>query len=201
MAFEVAQAAVGTALLAWAAVEDARTRTIPRLAGLGMLLLGLIALAQWKSGMGIERAAYAVYFLTAIWSTRGGAWRYVLVAASTVMLYLFGENGAPLVVGVLFVCALFWMKWFGGGDAQLAMGLVGIGHDWLVLALLFGLTIAVGMALTIARQGGVVKAGARMLWVARHMHEPPDEQAIHTPWAVVAAVAGVAYLWTQAWMA
>jgi len=190
--WEVAVAVVGTALLVWAAVEDVRRRKIPIVAGLGMLVLALIVL--------IEENAYiwAVYFLVAIWSTRGGLWRYVLLAASVAMLWVYMWEAAPLVLGVLFVSTLFWMKWFGGGDAQLAIGLIGIGHDWLVLGLLFGLTILVGVVLTMRRQGGVAKGVRRLAWVGRHLGDEPDAEALHTPWGVVAAVAGVAYLWIWA---
>ena len=191
MTFNIGVAVLGTALLAWAAAADARTRKVPMLAGLGMLGLGLAVLLR-------EGWIGAVYYLVAIWCTRGGIWRFVLGAASVVMLLLHSWETAPLVLGVLFVSTLFWMKWFGGGDAQLAIGLIGIGHDWVVLGLLFGLTILVGVALMIIRQGGVVQGAKRMAWVARHLGEDADAQAIRTPWAIVAAVAGVSYLWLWA---
>jgi len=192
MTFRVAIAVAGTALLAWAALTDARTRKIPVAAGLGVLGVGLAVLVweRWYLG--------ALYYLIAIWSTRGGVWRYVVGAASLVMLWTNGWEAVPFVIGVLFVALLFWMKWFGGGDAQLAVGLIGIGHDWVVLGVLFGLTILVGLVLTVVRQGGVGEAARRMVWVARHMSEPADEQAIHTPWAIVAAIAGASYLWMWA---
>jgi len=192
MTFNFGAAMLGTGLLAWAALADARTRKVPVAAGLGMLGLGLVVLVRegWVFG--------AAYYLLAIWCTRGGAWRYVLIAASGVMLWLYPWEAAPFVLGVLFVSTLFWMKWFGGGDAQLAIGLIGIGHDWVVLGLLFGLTILASFALTIVRQGGVVQGAKRMAWVARHLGEDADAQAIRTPWAIVAAVAGVSYLWLWA---
>ena len=191
MTFNIGVAVLGTALLAWAAAADARTREVPMLAGLGMLGLGLVVLLR-------EGWIGAAYYLVAIWCTRGGIWRFVLGAASVVMLLLYTWEAAPLVLGVLFVSTLFWMKWFGGGDAQLAIGLIGIGRNWLVLGLLFGLTILVGVALMIIRQGGVVQGAKRMAWVARHLGEEADAQAIRTPWAVVAAVVGVSYLWLWA---
>jgi len=191
MTFNIGVAVLGTALLAWAVAADARTRKVPMLAGLGMLGLGLAVLLR-------EGWIGAAYYLVAIWCTRGGIWRFVLGAASVVMLLLYTWEAAPFVLGVLFVSTLFWMKWFGGGDAQLAIGLIGIGHDWVVLGLLFGLTILVGVALMIIRQGGVVQGAKRMAWVARHLGEEADAQAIRTPWAVVAAVAGVSYLWLWA---
>jgi hypothetical protein len=157
-----------------------------------MLLLGLVVLVVESLYI------WAAYFLVAIWSTRGGMWRYVLFAASLVVVWLYGWEALPMVCGVLFVATLFWMKWFGGGDAQLAMGLVGIGHDWPVIGMVFGLTIAAGIARTVIRRGGVVRGARRLVWVAGHLGDPPDEEAIRTPWAIVAAIAGVSYLWLWA---
>ena len=154
-----------------------------------MLGLGLVSLVRESWSIG------ALYYLLAIWCTRGGIWWFVLGAASVGMLGLYMWEAVPFVLGVAFVSTLFWMKWFGGGDAQLAIGLIGVGHDWVMLTLLFGLTILLGVFLTVVRQGGVVQGAKRMAWVARHLGGEADEQAIRTPWAVVAAIAGVSYLW------
>lgn len=194
MTFEIAVAGVGTTLLVWAALEDAQRKKIPMVAGFGMLLLGLAVLVQ------VSLYVWALYYIVAIWSTRGGVWRYVLIAASLVMFWLYAWEALPIVCGVLFVATLFWMKWFGGGDAQLATGLIGVGHDWMVLGLVFGLTILAGVVLTVIRRGGLAEGGKRLVWVAGHLGDAPDEEAIRTPWAVVAAIAGVSYLWLWALM-
>jgi hypothetical protein len=189
---QAAVAVVGSALLVWGAVSDAKWRKIPVVAGFGMLGLGLIVLVA--EGLYI----WAAYYLVAIWSTRGGIWRYVLAGASLVMVVVAGWEAVPLVVGVLLVATLFWMKWFGGGDSQLAVGLMGIGHDWLVVGVLFGVTILAAIVLSVRRGGGVVPAARRLVWVARNLNRPPDEDAIRTPWGIIAAVAGVGYLWLWA---
>ena len=194
MIFNIIIAALGTALLVWAAIVDSRTRKIPVAAGFGMLGLGLAVLV--RDGGAIP--FWAMYYLLAIWCTRGGVWQPVLVVASIGMLWAFEWEAAPLVLGNTFVSLLFWRKWFGGGDSQLAFGLIGIGHDWLVLALLFGLTIVLGVGLTIIRQGGVQQGVKRLVSVARRLGEEPDSEAIRTPWGIVAAVAGVSYLWLWA---
>jgi hypothetical protein len=192
MIFNIVIAALGTALLVWAAIVDSRTRKIPVAAGFGMLGLGLAVLV--KEGWYI----WAAYYILAIWCTRGGVWQAVLVVASIGILWAFEWEAAPLVLGITFVSLLFWRKWFGGGDSQLAFGLIGIGHDWLVLALLFGLTIVLGVGLTIIRKGGVQQGVKRLVSVARRLGEEPDSEAIRTPWGIVAAVAGVSYLWLWA---
>lgn len=159
-----------------------------------MLGLGLAALI--KEGWWIP--FFAVYYLLAIWCTRGGVWQYVLLIASAGMLWAFGWEAAPLVVGILFVSFSFWNGWFGGGDSQLAFGLIGIGHDWYVLVLLFGMTILLGVILTMVQRGGVKQGAQRLLSVAKRLGEEPDSEAIRTPWGIVAAIAGVSYLWIWA---
>jgi hypothetical protein len=189
--FEIFIAGLGSVLLLWAAVTDYRTRKIPVVAGFGMLGLGLAVLI-------IERELipfFALYYLLAIWCTRGGAWQYVLLAASAGMVGAFGWDAGPLVGGVLFVSYAFWNGWFGGGDSQLAFGLIGIGHDWFILGMLFGLTILLGVFLTIKKQGGVKQGMQRLLSVARRLGEEPDDDAIRTSWGIVAAIAGLSYLW------
>ncbi|MEW6567696.1 MAG: hypothetical protein AB1449_05930 [Chloroflexota bacterium] len=192
MIFEIAVAVLGSAALAWAAAADVKTRKIPAPAGFGMLGLGLLVLLVEKWYVG------AAYFVVTIWCTRGKGWQYLLLVGSAVMLWAYQWQSAPLVVGVLLVAMIFWMKWFGGGDAQLAMGLVGVGHDWLVLGLVFGLTILVGIAMTVARRGSVTEGARRLVWVARNLSAEPDGDALRTPWAVIAAGAGVVYLWLWA---
>jgi Flp pilus assembly protein protease CpaA len=190
--FEFMIAVLGTGLLIWAAVVDLRDRKIPMAAGFGLLLLGLVVL--------IVESLYlwAAYFVLAVWCTRGGIWRYVLFGASLLMIFQYTSEALPLIVGVLLVSILFWMKWFGGGDAQIATGLIGIGHDWIVLGMVFGLTIVTGIILTMVKRGGVVEGTKRLVWVAGHLGDTPDGEAIRTPWGVVAAVAGVSYLWLWA---
>jgi hypothetical protein len=156
MRYELIIAALGTGLLVWAAVQDVRRRTIPVLAGFGMLLLGLVVLIAQS------RYLLAGYFVVAIWCTRGGVWRIVLAAALIVVLWLGGRDAVPLVLGTVFVAILFWRMWFGRGDAEVALGLMGVGHDWLVVGLVFGLTILTGIVLTVAGGCAVVSELAGM---------------------------------------
>ena len=194
MIFNIIIAALGTALLVWAAIVDSRTRKIPVAAGFGMLGLGLAVLVRDDGVIPF----WAMYYLLAIWCTRGGVWQIVLVVASIGMLWAFEWEAAPLVLGITFVSLLFWRNWFGGGDSQLAFGMIGIGHDWLVLALLFGLTIVFGVGLTIIHRGGIQQGVQRLASVVRRLGESPDSEAIRTPWGIVAAIAGVSYLWLWA---
>ena len=80
----------------------------------------------------------------------------------------------------------------------MAFGLIGIGHDWFILTMLFGLTILAGVILAIRKQGGVEQGVRRLISVARRLGEPPDDEAIRTPWGIIAAIGGVSYLWLWA---
>jgi len=179
-------AVLTSAALVWAAIRDIQTRFIPRIAGFGVLAIGLgylILNALW-----LESA----FFLAAIWGSRGGVWGipFLLLA---VLLLASDQGSLPYVLGILYVLAIFDLGWFGGGDAQLAFGLVAIGRDWWILAYLFGATILLGLAVILQRHG-LGDGLERFWWVLRNMNSP-DKEAIKFPWAVLASAGGLAYIW------
>jgi hypothetical protein len=172
--------------LVWAAVRDIQTSFIPRIAGFGVLAIGLGYLVL--NSLWLE----SVFFLVAIWGSRGGVWRIpVLVLA--VLLLANDLASLPYVLGILYVQAIFDLGWFGGGDAQLAFGLIALGRDWWILAYLFGGTILLGLML-VFREHGLSGGLGRLRWVLRNM-SAPDEDAIKVPWAVLASTGGLAYIW------
>jgi hypothetical protein len=177
-----------TVLLIWAARFDYMTRKIPRGAGFGILAIGLFVLL-WNQ-LWIE----ALYYVLAIWCTSGGIWILVLILTSLATIFVRGESSIPLVLGIVLVSVFFWMHWFGGGDAQLAIGLIGIGHDWAILAILAGATIFF-MILLVFRRYGIMGGLKRLQHVFLNLGAKPDAYAIHTPWAVIALIAGILYLW------
>jgi hypothetical protein len=181
-------ASFATVLLLWAARVDYRIGKIPRGAGFGILAIGLFVLL-WNQ-MWVE----AVFYVVAIWCTSGGIWSLVLILASIMTMSIQGESSLPLVVGIVFVSLFFWMRWFGGGDAQLAIGLLGIGHDWMILVLLVGCTI-ISMGVLVFRRHGLLNGLRRLRYVFQNLGSKPDADAIHTPWAVIALIAGILYLW------
>jgi len=177
---------LATAALVWAAVRDVRSNLIPHIAGLGVLAIGLGYLLL--NSLWLESA----FYLSAIWGSRGGMWRLPILMLA-VLLLAKGLESIPFVIGVLYVLAIFEMGWFGGGDSQLAFGLVAIGRDWWILAYLFGGTILVGlfvMFLTRGFRGGI----KRFYWVMRHLNSP-DSEAIRFPWAILASLSGLTYFW------
>jgi len=179
-------AVLTSAALVWAAVRDVQTRFIPRIAGYGVLAIGLGYLLL--NELWLESA----FFLAAIWGSRGGVWR-VPILVLAVLLSSNDLGSLPFVVGILYVLAIFDLGWFGGGDAQLAFGLVALGRDWWILVYLFGGTILLGFAVMF-RGRGLGGGLRRFRWVLRHLNAPDDE-AIKFPWAVLASAGGLAYIW------
>jgi hypothetical protein len=177
---------LATGALVWAAVRDIRSNLIPHIAGLGVLAIGLGYLLL--NGLWLEGA----FYLSAIWGSRGGVWRLPVLMLA-VLLLAQGLESIPFVIGVLYVLTIFEMGWFGGGDSQLAFGLVAIGRDCWILVYIFGGTILFGLAAMFLR-GGLGGGLERFRWVLRNWNSPDDE-AIKFPWAVMASVGGLAYIW------
>jgi len=172
--------------LVWAAVRDVHSNLIPHVAGFGILAIGLAYLMI--NSLWLESA----FFLAAIWGSRGGVWRIPILILA-VFLLAKGLGSIPFVVGILYVLAIFELGWFGGGDAQLAFGLVALGRDWWILAYLFGGTILLGLTVIFLRRGS--KNGLKRLWWVISNLGSPDREAVRFPWAVLASMGGLAYIW------
>lgn len=177
---------VVTAGLTWSALVDLRSRRIPWIAGYGVLSAGLLSLLLSRLWLP------AAFYVAAIWATGGGLRRLPMMLL-TVPLFVDERGISPMIMGILFVAAIFEMGWSGGGDAQLAFGLVALARDWWIFMYLFGGTILLALTLVFVRCG--FRAGLKRLWwVAKHL-EATDEAAIHMPWAIIAALGGVAHFW------
>lgn len=188
MALEIALYVLASGALIWAGYSDIKSRRVPVIAGFGLLGMGLVFLLlgrQWIQ---------AAFFLLAIWGSRGRRWGLPIAALGFVVLAL-DLSSLPFVLGVMFVLFIFWMGWFGGGDAQLALGLMALGNDGWIVAYLFGGTIVVALVLSIVKRGGIVPAIKRLAWVFRNLGGKPDTEALRTPWGALAAVAGLVYMW------
>ena len=177
---------LATGALVWAAVRDIRSNLIPHIAGFGVLAIGLGYLLL--NGLWLEIA----FYLSAIWGSRGGVWRLPILVLAVTLLGQ-GINKAPFVIGVLYVLAIFELGWFGGGDSQLAFGLMAIGRDWWILTYLFGGTILLAFVMMF-RKHGFISGLKRSLWVFRNMRSP-DREAIRFPWAILASLGGLTYIW------
>ena len=180
---------LATVLLLWAAVSDVCDRRVPRLAGYGMLGLGSLALLGSRSWI-----ALGCYVL-GIWCSRGGIWKEILVVGFLFSLLAAGLQLAPLLFGMILTVAAFWRGWLGGGDAQLAFGLLALGRGWWMLILLCGVTALTGMVVLIVKYRGSERIGRRIRQVLAALHHEPDAEAIRTPWALQALAAGILYLW------
>lgn len=179
-----------SAALLWSAVADVRTRRVPRAAGWGVLAIGLLTLLigqRW-----LEALLYVGVVL-------GSSYRGTLPVAGLGGLGLLvitnHPASLPLVVGLGYVLGLFRLRWLGGGDAQLALGLIAVAGDWRMLGYLFGAYVFIAMVVLLLRRGftGSVR---RWVWVAGHLAEAAgDSEAIRVPWAAFACLGGWVYLW------
>jgi len=183
---EYVLAVLATGALVWAAVRDVRSNLIPQIAGFGVLAIGLGYLLL--NGLWLESA----FYLSAIWGSRGGVWRLPILVLA-VLLLAQGVGKAPFVIGVLYALVIFELGWFGGGDSQLAFGLIALGRDFWILGYLFGGTILLGLIAMFLRRGfgGGFK---RFWWVLKNLNSP-DREAIRFPWAILASTGGLIYMW------
>jgi len=76
----------------------------------------------------------------------GGIWRVPILLLGAALLAK-GLESLLFVIGTLYALTIFEMGWFGGGYAQLALGLMAIGRDWWIVGYLFGGTILLGLSL------------------------------------------------------
>lgn len=173
--------------LAWAASNDFKTRRVPVATGIAMLAIGAIFLSIGKHWLPL------VFYIAAIWGSRGGIWRVPVFVLAILVVGQGGLGVAPLAVGILYALAIFWLGWFGGGDAQLAFGLVALGQDWWILTYIFGGTILLAIVLLVVRRG-ISGAGKRIQHVLANL-DSPDEEAIRVPWAIIAAFGGIVHIW------
>jgi hypothetical protein len=178
---------VASGALVWAASNDFKTKQVPAAAGFGMLAIGAIFLSIGKHWLPL------VFYLAAIWGSRGGIWRALVFVLAILVVGQGGLGVVPLVMGILYALSIFWLGWFGGGDAQLAFGLVALGQDWWILGYIFGGTILLAGVLLIV-QRGFGGAAKRIQHVVANLNSP-DEEVIRVPWAVIAALGGIVHIW------
>ncbi len=179
-------------LLVYAAVEDILKREVPYVAGIGIMLFGAFALfleQHWLLG---------VFYLVAVMGSRGGLWGLAAVAAALTTLAVPGlaAEAYPFILAIFFIVTMFRFGVFGQGDAVLSFGLLAIAYKdglWMPLALL-GTTL-IGIVPLVWK-----RSPKEILDRATHILKnfgsiEKDEEAVKFPWAVIAAVLGLVYLW------
>jgi hypothetical protein len=122
-------------LLIYSAVIDLKKREVPYVAGIGILLIGVVTLF-WE-----QHWLLGVFFLVAVMGSRGGLWGIAAVAAVLTTLAVPGlmAEAYPFILAIFFIIIMFRFGVFGQGDAVLAFGLLAIAYKdglWMPLALL-----------------------------------------------------------------
>jgi Flp pilus assembly protein protease CpaA len=179
-------------LLVYAAVEDIRTRKVPYVAGIGIMLFGAFALfwdQHWLLG---------VFYLVAVMGSRGGLWGLasIVVGLATLAVPGLAAEAYPFILAILFVNTMFGFGAIGQGDAVLAYGLLAIAYEsglWMPLVLL-GTSILGVLPLMWKRSPKEILD--RTIFILRNFgHIEEDEEAVKYPWAVIAAGIGLVYIW------
>ncbi len=179
-------------LLIYAAVIDLKKRIVPFVAGIGILLIGAVTLF-WE-----QHWLLGVFYLVAVMGSRGGLWGLAAVAAALTTLAVTGlaAEAYPFILAIFFIITMFRFGVFGQGDAVLAFGLLAIAYKdglWMPLALLS--TSLIGIIPLVWK-----RSPKEILDRATHIMKnfgsiEKDEEAVKIPWAVIAAVLGLVYLW------
>jgi hypothetical protein len=155
-----------------------------------MLLLAIAIMA-------IQGAWFEIiFFVIAVIGTRGGFWQLLTILAAIGLAVFRGPDAVfPFLVGILFVDVAFLLRWFGGGDTQVAFAMIAISRDWEMLGLLAVATIIAWLFLSL-RKGNVRHLAKRTAYVAKHLSSPveDDPDSIRSPWVVTASFAGLFYI-------
>jgi Flp pilus assembly protein protease CpaA len=179
-------------LLAYAAVEDIRKREVPYVAGVGIMLFGAFALfwdQHWLLG---------VFYLVAVMGSRGGLWGLasIVVGLATLAVPGLAAEAYPFILAILFVNTMFSFGAIGQGDAVLAYGLLSIAYEnglWMPLVLLGASILGLLPLIWKRSPKEILDRATKILKNFRRLEE--DEEAVKFPWAVIAAVIGLVYLW------
>jgi len=179
-------------LLVYAAVMDVRKREVPYVAGIGLMLFGGFTLI-WN-----QHWILVAFYIAAVLGSRGGIFGLLPVIIALVSFGVTGLMGEayPFILAILFVITMFQFKAIGSGDAVLAFGLLAIAYEsklWMPLVLLGSSLIGVVPLLWKRSPKEIFERTKKILTNFRKIEE--DEEAVLFPWAVIAAVIGLVYVW------
>ena len=191
-ALNIINAVVVSGLLVYAAVIDLKKREVPYVAGIGIMLIGAISLF-WE-----QHWLLGVFYLIAVMGSRGGLWGLAAVAVALTTLAVPGlmADAYPFILAIFFIITMFRFGVFGQGDAVLAFGLLALAYKdglWMPLALLG--TSLLGI-IPLAWKRSPKEILSRATHILKNFGKiEKDEEAVKFPWAVIAAVIGLVYLW------
>jgi len=191
-ALNIINAVVVSGLLVYAAVIDLKKREVPYVAGIGIMLIGAISLF-WE-----QHWLLGVFYLVAVMGSRGGLWGLAAVALALTTLAVPGlmAEAYPFILAIFFIITMFRFGVFGQGDAVLAFGLLALAYKdglWMPLALL-GTTL-IGIVPLVWKRNPKEILDRAMNILKNFGSIEKDEEAVKFPWAVIAAVIGLVYLW------
>lgn len=179
-------------LLGYAAVMDVRKREVPYVAGIGLMLFGGFTLIWDQHWM------LVAFYFAAVLGSRGGIFGLIPIIIALVSFGVPGLMGEayPFILAILFVITVFQFKTIGSGDAVLAFGLLAIAYEsrlWMPLVLLGSSMIGIVTLVWKRSPKEIFERTKKILTNFGKIEE--DEEAVLFPWAVIAAVIGLVYVW------
>jgi len=181
-------------LLIWSAYSDYKTRTVPRVAGLGIWAIGLIYLLIHQNWI---CAGYYI-FITLVSGVRRNIYGQILIIVVTFIVLVLANNQSDLIIGLLFTTVLYQAGIFSGGDAQIAFALFAFSQNLLIIYFLFLPDMILAIVLNLKRFGvkGAINRARTILNNFRTLNSPSqDPDAIWFPWIVLATPGALIYIW------
>jgi hypothetical protein len=183
-------------LLVWSAFSDWKTRLIPRIAGMSLLVIGLCFLLfhhDWVA------AGYYVLVVVFSGTKSNNRLAQIFIVFVTFLSLLDPTTDNSFIIGFLFTIFMFQAGIFGGGDAKIALALLAISRDWTMFNFIYFPNVILAIIL-IVKTYGIIGIPRRFITVLSNIKTKnnPSEQdyeAIWFPWAIIAAPAGVIYIW------
>ena len=179
-------------LLIYAAIMDLSKREVPYVAGIGLMLFGAFALI-WD-----QHWLLVAFYLSAVLGSKGGIFGLIPIVMALVSFGVPGlmDEAYPFILAILFVITMFQFRAIGSGDAVLAFGLLAIAYEsklWMPLVLLGSSMIGVVPLVWKRNPKEIFERTKKILTNFGKIEE--DEEAVLFPWAVIAAVIGLVYVW------
>ncbi len=179
-------------LLIYAAVVDLKKKEVPYVAGIGIMLFGAFALfwdQHWLLG---------VFYLVAVMGSRGGLWGLasIVVGLATLAVPGLATEAYPFILAILFINVMFSFGAIGQGDAVLAYGLLAMAYEnglWMPLVLLSSSILGIIALFWKRSLSEVFDRTKKILQNFGKIEE--DKEAVRFPWAVIAAIIGLVYIW------
>ena len=171
--------------------SDLKERKIPKYIGICSVLLGLIALIYNKHYW------LAAFYVLAVYAPSMLALRIALICFGFIVYSQEGMASLPLMISLGVTLFFFNRGLIGGGDTQMAFGMLGIEHQsWNISIIICVITIVTNIMLCI-RKFGIKKSFSRIKTVGKSITSrkkiEEDKDRLRSPFLVTLTAAWITY--------